>query len=246
MSKALARLATVHWLRFPAVMKPEQLSLAASPAGSVSWKIGPDGPVGPNGYRLPSNVWCGMALFDEPAAAEAAFAASERHLPNLAHTVEHWHALLRPVAHHGECNHLARANPGQMFATGGDDPGGPLFVVTTAGYVMGPDLDLARVVDFRVHVDQVHDWLKSVEGRVASQVFTPHTVGDDGVTMSLWRSDAAMMSAMYRPGTHRTQMDRHKRDKLADRTSFTRFRVLQARGQWDGIDPMDLARGTLS
>jgi hypothetical protein len=47
---------------------------------------------------------------------------------------------------------------------------------------------MARVIDFRVHVDKVHAWLQSVDGRVASQVFTPHTVGDDGVTMSLWRS----------------------------------------------------------
>jgi hypothetical protein len=41
---------------------------------------------------------------------------------------------------------------------------------------------MARVIDFRVHVDKVHAWLESVDGRVASQVFTPHTVGDDGVT----------------------------------------------------------------
>jgi len=58
--------------------------------------------------------------------------------------------------HRGECNHPERANP-----------------------------KLARVIDFRVHVDKVHAWLKSADGRVASQVFTPHTVGDDGVTMSL-------------------------------------------------------------
>jgi len=107
--------------------------------------------------------------------------------------------------HRGECNHPERANP-----------------------------KLARVIDFRVHVDKVHAWLKSADGRVASQVFTPHTVGDDGVTMSLWRSDAVMLSATYRPGTHREQIDRHKRDVIVDCTSFTRLRVLQTRGRWVG------------
>jgi hypothetical protein len=34
------------------------------------------------------------------------------------------------------------------------DPGGPLIVMTTAGYVMGPDLDMARVIDFRLSVDR--------------------------------------------------------------------------------------------
>lgn len=109
---------------------------------------------------------------------------------------------------------------------------------------LGPDLDLARVIDFRVHVDRVHEWLQSAEGRMASQVFTPHTVGDDGVTMSLWRSDAAMTDTMYRPGFHRTQIERHRRENLADRTSFTRFRVLQTRGRWNGSDPFELARGS--
>ena len=66
-------------------------------------------------------------------------------------------------------------------------------------------------------------------------MFTPHTVGDDGVTMSLWRSDAVMVNAMYKPGTHRTQVERQKRDVIVDRTSFTRFRVLQTRGRWGGV-----------
>jgi hypothetical protein len=33
-------------------------------------------------------------------------------------------------------------------------------------------------------------------------VFTPHTVGDDGVTMSVWRSDPVMIGSMYKPGIH--------------------------------------------
>jgi hypothetical protein len=236
-----ARFATVHWINYHGIRTSEQLSLTAAPAGCVSFKIGPDGPVGPTGTRLPSNVWCAVALFDDRAAAETALAANDAFLP-LADAVEHWHALLLPITHRGECNHFERTSPRSLFDPGVDDPGGPLFVMTTAGY--NPPPDMARVIDFRVHVDKVREWLESASGRVASQVFAPHTLGDDGVTMSLWRSDAAMVDAMYRPGFHRSQVERHKRDNLADRTSFTRFRVLATRGAWGGSDPLDLARGT--
>jgi hypothetical protein len=236
-----ARFATVHWVRYPAITTAEQLSLGLVPAECLSWKFGPDGPVGPNGYRLPSDIWCGVALFADDAAAGAAF-ERRGHVPSLASTQENWHALLRPIAHRGDCNHLDRDCPGAIFDVDGDDPGGALFVMTTAGFDMGPDLDLARVVDFRVNVDRVHDSLQSVAARVASQVFTPHTVGDDGVTMTLWRSDTDMVATMYRPGTHRTQMERYKQKKTADRTSFTRFRVLRSAGTWGGEDPMQRAR----
>jgi hypothetical protein len=192
---------------------------------------------------LPSNIRCGVALFGGRSAAEEALERRERHLPYLADAVESWRALLLPIAHRGECNHIERPNAGQIFDIDSGNPGGPLFVMTTAGFDLGPELDLARVVDFRVHVDLVHDWLKTVEGRVASQVFTPHTVGDDGVTMSVWRSDTAMIESMYKPSIHRSQIDRYKSDKTADRTSFTRFRVLRTTGRLGGADPVEMAGG---
>jgi hypothetical protein len=233
----VARFATVHWLRFDGVRLPAELLLGSEPAACASFKIGPDGPVGPDGLRLPSHVWCAVALFAERASAEAALGEPERFLP--AGTRESWHALLLPVAHRGECNHLERGRPRALFEPAATDPGGPLFVMTTAGYVPPPDM--ARVVDFRVHVDKVRASLAAVDGCVASQVFAPHTLGDDGVTLTLWKSDAAMFEAMYRPGIHRVQVDRHKRDNLADRTSFTRFRVLATRGRWGGSDPLERA-----
>ena len=52
----IARFATVHWIRFPSVMTPDQLALTESPRDCVSFKIGPDGPVGADGYRLPSMI----------------------------------------------------------------------------------------------------------------------------------------------------------------------------------------------
>jgi hypothetical protein len=99
-----------------------------------------------------------IALFGDLSAAEAPLERNERFLPSLADAVESWRAMLLPIAHRGECNHIERSNPGVIFDIDFRDPGGPLFVMTTAGFNIGPELDTARVIYFRVYVDQIHDW----------------------------------------------------------------------------------------
>src|SRR5690606_14197980 len=160
----------------------------------------------------------------------AAVAEPGRFMPFLGETIEAWHALLLPVAHRGECNHFDRECPGPLVQPHDDDPGGPLVVMTTAGFDLGPDLDMDRVVDFRRNVDRVRLSAAAADGNLARQVFAPHTPGDDGVTITVWRDDAAMSAFAYRPGEHRGQIDRYKRERTADRTSFTRLRAARTRG----------------
>ncbi len=234
----IARFATTHWLRFPEVMTPDQLLLSGTPEDAISWKIGPCGPVGPDGFRLPSNVWCAVGLFTERTAATVAMERRDSYMPFLSDTTESWHQVLLPIRHHGECNHLNRECPGEVFEVSSADPGGPLMVITTAGYNFGPELKIERVINFRRSVDRVNDWMGNVEGCLASQPFTPYTKGDDGCTLSVWRDDACMLNAMYREGTHRAQIDRHKSTSIFDRSSFTRFRILEMCGQWNGKDPI--------
>ena len=73
--------------------------------------------------------------------------------------------------------------------------------------------------------------MRASDGNIATQVFTPHTYGDDGFTTSVWRDDAAMSAAAYRRGAHRERVERHKAEPMADRTSFTRFRALRTVGR---------------
>jgi hypothetical protein len=42
-------------------------------------------------------------------------------------------------------------------------------------------------MNFRRNVDCVRAWMRDAEGLMAAYNFVPHTRGDDGVTMSLWR-----------------------------------------------------------
>ena len=237
------RWVTFHWLRFSDTRPPATLDLTRSPAGAVSWKIGADGAAADDGTRLPSELWCGVGLYPQRADAETALAEPGRFLPFLGEAAEAWHALLVPIAHRGECNHLDRDKPGLVLEAHGEDPGGPLVVMTTAGFDLGPQLDMARVVDFRRNVDQVRQAVSQAEGNVARQVFAPHTVGDDGVTITIWQSDAAMSAFAYRPGEHRDRIDRYKREQTADRTSFTRLRAVRTSGTWDGRDPVVAAAG---
>ena len=233
-----AQFATVHRIRFHEATAPEKLPLAGKPAGALSWKIGPSGPVGANGYRLPGPIWYATGLYRESAEAEAAVASRLVYMPFLTEVVESWHAVMVPFAHKGECNHLDRSQPGSLFEVGRPEPAGPCLVLTTAGFVMGPDFKVARAIEFRRQVDATEAELRQAEGCYRTGLFTPHTVGDDGVTISIWRDDASMLAAAYRPGPHRAQVDRHLVGPMMDRSSFTRFRVLHSLGQWDGADPL--------
>lgn len=241
MSVENCKWASAHWIRFRAIETPDSLDLCAYPSAAASWKIGPDGPCGPDGQRLPSAVWCALGLYTSRADAEDAIAAPASFMPFLNRADEAWHALLQPYAHRGECNHLNPSNPGELFEIEGEDPGGPLMVMTSAGFNLGPDLDVDRVIDFRRHVDRVRDQVAMAEGNLAHRVFTPYVRGEDGITMTLWRDEAAMFQFAYRPGLHRTQLERHKIEPMADRSSFTRCRVLRTSGRWEGRDPIAAA-----
>ena len=46
-----------------------------------------------------------------------------------------------------------------------------------------------------------------------------------------------MLNASYRRDLHRNHVDRHKSTDVFDRSSFTRCRILDSSGQWNGIDP---------
>jgi heme-degrading monooxygenase HmoA len=229
----LGRRATVHWLRFDQSRSFNPAQTTVRPVGCNSWKFGPD-VRGRQALRAASHVWGGIASFLNPVDAEAAFERPERYVPGLSEASQSWHALLLPVAHHGECNHLDPNEPGAAFEPSQNDPGGPLFVMTTAGFNLQARSDLQRLIDFRRRVDGMRDIVSGSAGNLAHQVFASLRPGDDGMTMSLWRDNRAMTEFAYRAGPHRSELDRQNTRKTVDRSSFTRFRLLRSAGAWDG------------
>jgi hypothetical protein len=185
-----------------------------------------------------SDVWAGIALYQDAADAEAAISAPEQNLPWLAETVENWHVLLRPTQFRGETNWFGGENRQAGYAVSGGSPGAPYAVITTAGYKPLPRealmADLPRRLDFARNVENVRAWFASLPGNIARQAVHFERGMVDGMTFTIWRDRSAMMEAAYQPGPHRTQIDRYKSEGTADRTSFTRARIVKMAGSWNG------------
>lgn len=57
-------------------------------------------------------------------------------------------------------------------------------------------------------------------------------------TFSLWRSLAGVQDYAYRGEAHRTVVERTRAEGWYRSDLFARFRILDARGTWDGVDPL--------
>jgi hypothetical protein len=172
------------------------------------------------------------------AAAQSVIDKPATHLGFTADAQRSWHGLLHPIAHRGEINWFSMEQENVVLVPADNDPGGRLVVLTTAGYdPLPPDdlqADMPRRIAFASNVERVRGWYATLPGNLATGVFNFALLGTDGMTFSVWQDDAAMMEAAYRNGTHRTQVDRYKSEKTADRTSFTRARLVQSSGAWHG------------
>lgn len=153
---------------------------------------------------------------------------------------EVWSGILEPFRHHGACNYLDRGTPGLIFPsmmpTGLVD--GPVVSLTTSGWNVGEGLDMNRVREFGAGVLAVRASMTGVQGlRSQQSFFFPGVLAYDPITVTFWRDEASIRAFAYGQGSHRRQLDRHRAEGLADRTSFTRFRILSSSGTWYGADP---------
>ena len=207
----------------------------------------------------PGTVFCNVAADTRAAGAEPASqqaftfvilglhedaASARRFLANrgawLDEAQEVWSGILEPFRHHGAVNYLDRANPGLLFESmmPADLGDGPVVALTTSGWNVGEGLDLNRVREFGAGVLAVRASMTGVPGlRSQQSFFFPGVLECDPLTVTFWRDEASIRAFAYGQGSHRRQLDRHRAEGLADRTSFTRFRVLSSTGTWYGVDP---------
>lgn len=229
---------TFHRFHFGEARKAREWRPAA-PQTAAHWLCGPARPVGIskliNGV---SPIWFGLGFYRDLSEAEKILVAHADHLPDCAQAKEAWHALLIPISHKGETNWFGEIASTSIIRPVATDPGGPLVVLTSAGYqVLPPEqltLDLPRRLDFIANVDRVLEWFASVPGNLARENYEVGKPTTDGLTFSLWESDSDMMRAAYQAGPHRTQLERLRTERIADRTSFTRARVARRIGTWQG------------
>lgn len=230
---------TLHLLRFPEPLQVDDVDLKVGPDHAMVWLYGDESPLDEN--DLLTHVtprWAALGLWCNRGDADAILNTPEAFLPDLSRTVEAWHALLQPLAHRGETNWVDRSSPGLAIEPEPIDPGGPLVVLTSAGYSVEQGLDLERVKDFARGIERVKHTAKAMPGNIMRHSFGNPTREHDGFTVTLWRDDEAMTDFAYQPGVHKTLLAEHWAVPKFDRSSFTRTRVLRAVGTWEGGNPL--------
>jgi len=176
-----------------------------------------------------------FALHASLNGARQFLASSPQLSPWLQQAAETWSALLQPFRISGESNYFDRLNGGPIFEKMADAPAPnePLVVMTSAGWRQ-ESLNPARVRDFAIGVESVRSTMQNTEGLHSQHSFIfPGMLVDDPVTVSTWKTTEAMKTWAYTPGIHRHYLEKHRQQPMADRASFSRFRILQSSGSWN-------------
>ncbi len=211
------------------------------PTAAKAWRYGPHAPLGKGPARTGiANEWGFVGFYENRSDAEQVLAEPERNLPFLSDTAEHWHALAAVISHRGKVDWSTKDEPHPEPKPLEADPGGVLAVVTSAGYGKIDESQFARIRNFQEKVDHVIDYFGTLDANIARSLFTA-TEARQGMTFSVWRSDATMATSAYRSGVHAEYIQQHKKESLFDYSSFTRLRLLDSCGSWDGIDPREAA-----
>jgi hypothetical protein len=228
---------TVHRVRFPEPRNARTDGAPPGPASAAAWRFGLYSPRGKDGFRTGiAKAWGGLGFYRTRDEAEEVFTEPGAHLPFLSEVDEHWHALAAVIAHRGEVDFSRGDEPHPEFVPLAEDPGGVMAVVTSAGYDDRAAADPDRIRGFIKGVDEVIEGYGAMEANVVATLFSP--VGcPDGMTFSVWRGDREMLAAAYRNGVHPKNLKQHQEQSMFDRSSFTRLRLLNSKGTWDGIDP---------
>jgi hypothetical protein len=178
-----------------------------------------------------------LGIHEDEKSANDFIENKEAISPWLKEAKETWCAVLQPFHHKGEANYLNKETPGKMFDVLAESPGTnvPVVVITTAGWAT-PDMN--RVKEFGDGAAGVRISMTAVDGLHSQQsFFFPGLISLDPMTITLWRDAVSVGKFAYGQHTHRMQLEKQKAQNVADRTSFTRCKILRCEGTWHQTDP---------
>lgn len=208
------------------------------------WRFCPQHTPGEDGMTtLTSDIWCGMGIWNSRAGAEAMLADPAAAMPWLPEAVAAWHCLAIPFSHRGKVNWRGHVEDGTAIRPAEKDPGGPLVVVTSAGFLSRDDDMRPRIRLFVEGVAEVMAWYGGLPANLRADAFNGPDDGRSGFTCSLWRSDDVMREAAYQDGRHRARMEENRAGLMFDYSSFTRLRAVKSHGDWDGDPFADIDEG---
>ncbi len=237
---ALPHYASLHLARFDRLRPAGPANTEAMP-GALFVGLGADSrAAGTDPAAQEAFKFLLLGLHADLASAEHALHASQAVAPWWEQAAETWSAVLQPFRHIGESNYLDRAAGGPLFADMGPPPAAdePIVVVTSIGWRMDAGFDPERVRAVGNGVSAIRAGMTAVPGLHSQQsFFFAGGVEHDPTTVTTWRSFDAMRAWAYGPGVHRMYLDRHKAQAMAERTAFTRCRIVRSRGTWYGGAP---------
>lgn len=125
---------TFHRVQFAQAVSATERSFPPVP-GAALWRFGPQPTLSPDGVLSPlSEIWGGFSIWPSRAEAEAMMADPAAAMPWLSETAAAWHCLAVPFAHRGEVNWRGIVESGTAIRPAATDPGGPLAIITSAGF----------------------------------------------------------------------------------------------------------------
>ncbi len=178
-------------------------------------------------------IW---SLHSSLPSAKAFTEKYHQHVP-WGNPCETWSAVLQPFRHIGEINHLDPKEPSRIYEIDMDppDPSTPVLIVTSVGWSSFEPDDIERIKDFGGRVAAVRIGMTGIPGLISQQSFSlDGGLAWDGLTVTMWDKLATAMNFAYGPGYHCSQVKMQRETSLGDRTSFTRFVVLESHGTWHG------------
>lgn len=232
------------WLVIHRVEFPQQVdgtdNPMAGPESATIWRFGPRAEMGSDGLITNASAsWGGFSVHRTKSDATEVLNNPRAHLPFLCEVSEAWHGLAVPYTHRGSVLWRETVQTDSAIRVASSDPGGPLAVLTSAGYTNPGQGEMERIKTFSAGVLGVVRDYDTLPENLRSSAYVGGAVdGREGCTISIWRDDKAMMNAAYRKGEHKKQLARHLSNALFDRSSFTRARIVSSKGRWNGSDPL--------
>ena len=183
-----------------------------------------------------ATVFCHLALCDDKRTCDEAteeLIYEAQQIDGLSESIQ---LSLRPFMHRGTINWLDPVNPGPVFEAHEKPPIVSPVVSMTSGGFREPGTQMERVSRTISNTVMVTSDVVKAAGLRFRRVFSFCGNFGDPITFTVWKSENDIVKFAYRPGEYleraRPQLDS---DFHFDRTSFTRFMIDRAEGEWEGV-----------
>lgn len=168
-----------------------------------------------------------LAVWDDPAHADAFFAKSAVIAAYRRRSSEMWTGRFLPLGGHGA---WAGSNPFEPFGDA-SRADGPVAVLTRA------TIRWTKIAAFWKSIPASAEAAAGADGLLASIGIGESPVARQA-TFSLWRSVADMQAFAYRSDAHREAIRRTRDEGWYGEELFMRFQPVESEGLWDGRDPL--------